>query len=43
MLIGLFPSDDTDKIHSQLVCTLESLLLDKVNHFAEETKEMKKL
>ena len=39
VLIGLFPSDDTDKIHSQLVCSHESLLLDKVNYFAEKTKK----
>lgn len=43
MLIALFPSDETNKIHSQLVCNHESLLLDKVNDFVEKTKKMKKL
>lgn len=39
VLIGLFSSDDTDRIHSQLVCSHESLLLDEVHYFVEETEK----
>lgn len=39
MLIRLFPSDDTHKIHSQLVWSDESSLLDKVNYFVKTEKK----
>lgn len=42
MLIRLFSSDDTHKIHSQLVWSHESSVLDKVNYFVK-TGEKKRI